>query len=114
VSESVVIPSAPGRPLLWLRTLVGLILAPVAGGMVVMLGMVAIDPPGFDDILSALAFGGFYGGILGGLPALLIGWPLHLLLLRQRWTSVWVYVGLGALIGVVGIFVTAPILDAID
>lgn len=112
MSEATQVSTPRDRPLLWLRTLLGLLLAPVAGGMVVTGGMAVLESGGVADVLPAMMFGAFYGGVLGGLPALVIGWPLHLLLWKQGWTSVWVYISLGTVIGALGLFVTFPILGA--
>jgi len=86
---------------LFLRTLVGLILAPIVGGGIVIGGTGLIDSGGGDPQLGSLMFiGAYIGAAYGVAPALLIGWPIHLFLLRQRWTHPLVYIGLGAGIGV--------------
>ena len=100
-----------------LRTLAGLVLAPVAGGTIVMTGLASVDAftqGRVQDLASSAVFGAIYGGMLGAIPALVIGWPLHLLLLKLRWTSVWVYMALGAVIGLGGIYVSAGLLEAFD
>ena len=100
------------------RTFVGLLLAPAIGGAIGLLGFMIPDlasgsaPP--DELLKLLWFGLAFGFILGAVPALLIGWPLHLFLLSRRWTSIWVYIGLGALLGVSAIFITAPIMEMLE
>lgn len=92
------------------RTFVGLLLAPAVGGALgVTLAMAPEIFAGRDDFGAfpgLLWFGFAFGFILGALPALIIGWPLHLFLLRQRWTSIWVYIGLGAILGVAAMFIS--------
>jgi hypothetical protein len=43
--------------------------------------------------------GGLFGCVIGAPGALLLGWPLHLLLLHLRWTHPLAYVGFGAPLG---------------
>lgn len=98
-----------------LRSLAGLILAPVAGGAVVFGGLEFIDGFQFgrmSQVPSALILGGYLGLIVGAPGAIILGWPLHLLMLRQRWTSVWAYLGFGALLGVAAFFVSAFVLGS--
>jgi hypothetical protein len=87
---------------LFLRTLAGLLLAPIFGGALLIAGFnlfeMARSGGGPGDLPGSLAAGAFYGGVVGIPAALLLGWPVHLLLLHLRWTHVLVYVGLGGLI----------------
>lgn len=79
-------------------TLGGLLLAPIMGGAVgLAIVTSAYQPQGF---LVTLGMGAWAGAMFGGLPALVIGLPVHLLLYRLRWTSLWVYVSVGALFGI--------------
>ncbi len=100
------------------RTFIGLLLAPVVGGGIgITLAMTPDLVAGRDDfgaIPGLLWFGAAFGFILGALPALVIGWPLHLFLLSRRWTSIWVYIGLGAVLGFGAIFITAPIMEMLE
>jgi hypothetical protein len=95
----------------FLRTLAGLLLAPVVGGALAMLGALLVESRGVraDEWSQGLFFGALAGGLLGVIPALLIGWPVHLLLLKLRWTSVWTYTGLGGLIGLGAVAISAMI-----
>lgn len=113
--------AAPQTPFSWwklARTFVGLLLAPAIGGAIGLLAFMIPDlasgsaPP--DELLKLLWFGLAFGFILGAVPALLIGWPLHLFLLSQKWTSIWVYIGLGALLGVSALFITVPIMEFLE
>jgi hypothetical protein len=88
---------------LFLRTALGLILAPILGGAVGMAAFSFFDGVGkFEgwprDISSIAFIGAYLGGVYGLLPALIIGWPIHLLLLRQRWTHPLVYIAIGPLL----------------
>ena len=103
---------------LFLRTLIGLALAPVVGGALMMVLMMIPDVARTggtaDDFLKMIMFGGMYGAAFGLPGALTLGWAVHLLLLKLRWTSVWVYVGLGALMGVVAFYAASLVLQGID
>ncbi len=103
-------PYAKFNRTLFARTLVGLILAPVVGGGTAMLvmGLTEATQPdfGIEELASIIMLGGIFGGIFGLVPALVLGWPIHLLLLRQRWTQVWFYIGTGAVLGVAAMFAT--------
>jgi hypothetical protein len=101
------------------RSLVGLILAPIAGGLIVILGYNLLGlawltattgwPQDTVNILvSSATIGAEGGAVLGVVPALVLGWPIHLLL-RQRQTHVLIYIALGAAMAVAGFFVLAPI-----
>jgi hypothetical protein len=90
---------------LMLRTLAGLILAPTVGGAIILGGSTLFDKPGGDpDVLSMATIGAYIGFAYGIVPALLIGWPIHLILLHKRWTHPLVYIGLGAGIGISALF----------
>jgi hypothetical protein len=102
---------------LFFRSLVGLILAPTVGGAAGMVGAelvsLAAQPSAFggtDNPFVALILGAYGGGILGAPGAIIFGWPLHLLLLKQRWTHLAVYVSLGAMLGVVSSLLVASLL----
>lgn len=109
-------PTQPGFSVWKLfRSLAGLILAPVAGGALVFGGLEFLDGFAFsrmDHVPEALMLGGYLGLIVGAPGAIILGWPLHLLMLRQRWTSVWAYLGFGALLGVAAFFVSAFVLGS--
>lgn len=109
--------TAPRPPFSWItlsRTLLGLILAPVIGGAIgtsiLMIPELVADPSELAEFDGLLLFGAYFGAIFGILPALLLGLPIHLGLLRQGWTSIWAYVGLGALLGMGGFWLTMIIL----
>ena len=103
---------------LFLRSLLGLTLAPVVGGALMIVGVtvpaLASEPEELADIPQMLLFGALFGGMFGLPGALTVGWGLHLLLLWRGWTSVWAYTGLGAALGVVCFFVAAPLLGGLD
>jgi hypothetical protein len=91
------------------RSAMGLTLAPIVGGAIGSLAYVAVSPllyPQNDfghplvSALQALASGAVIGGILGIIPSLVVGWPLHLLLRRMRTTHLAVYIVLGAVLAV--------------
>jgi hypothetical protein len=100
------------------RTFLGLLLAPVVGGTI---GIVLFALPDLfagsaevGELIGLTAFGAYFGAFFGIIPALLVGWPVHLLLLRQRWTPIWVYVGLGALIGMLALPLSGAVLEALS
>jgi hypothetical protein len=83
--------------------------APSVGGALAWFGvaLVSLAMPGLyggADPFTVLLVGGIGGAILGSPAAIIIGWPLHLLLLKLRWTHVAVYIYLGAMLGVIGFF----------
>jgi hypothetical protein len=97
--------AAGGKFSIWklLRTLLGLLLAPSVGGAIVMCG-IALTERDSGDLTKALLIGGYIGLLLGGPGAILLGLPVHLLMWRQRWTSLWHYLGFGAVLGVAAYF----------
>ncbi len=108
-------------PVKFARSLVGLILAPIAGGVIVILGYnlfglawltatVGWPPDAFNILLSSATIGAEGGAILGVVPAFVLGWPVHLLLLRLRQGHLLIYITLGAVMAVAGFFVMAPII----
>lgn len=113
--------AATTRPFSWwkfARTLVGLLAAPAVGGAlglsVFLIPDIISGRDQYYGLGSLVWFGFAFGFLLGAIPALIVGWPLHLLLLRLRWTSIWVYSALGALLGLTALFISVPILEALD
>ncbi len=88
------------------RTALGLILAPIVGGVIVIamldVGELVRSPGHSAGFLVTMAE---ISAFLGVPPALVIGWPLHLLLLRTRMTHLPVYLGLGVVLGIVALLV---------
>lgn len=99
------------------RTLLGLILAPLVGGVVsvvlITIPTLVFDPTELAEAGGLILFGAYFGGLLGLAPALLLGLPVHLLLLKQGWTSIWAYIGIGALLGMGGFFLSVAVLGAL-
>lgn len=91
---------------LMFRTLVGLILAPTVGGAIILGGsaLFGADGGGSPDVSSMMVIGAYLGLAYGIVPALAIGWPVHLILLQRQWTHPLVYIGLGAAIGISALF----------
>jgi NO-binding membrane sensor protein with MHYT domain len=96
------------------RTVLGLVLAPAFGGIAAFTAMGTPDlfagNAALDDMPALMVVGLLMGLEFGAIPALVIGWPLHVWLQRKGWRSVWVYAGLGAVIGVVGFFLTGAVI----
>lgn len=95
----------------FLRSFVGLLMAPVAGGAIAMGGYaLAAITRGFvtgtlpDDIFGAfigsLTIGIMAGARVGIAPTLVIGWPLHLILLRTGFVHLATYIMFGAALSV--------------
>jgi hypothetical protein len=91
------------------RSLAGLIVAPLAGG-VISVTVYALSAFGWqtdyynplDTFLGALSIG-FQGGATFGIaPALVVGWPLHLFLLGVGFTNLPSYLTFGAAVAVIG------------
>jgi hypothetical protein len=93
----------------FLRSLVGLLLAPVAGGAIAMGGYaLAVIARGFvfgglpPDLLAtlllALGIGIQAGAQVGLAPAFVLGWPVHLVLLRTGFIHLPTYITFGAAI----------------
>lgn len=113
--------TAARPPFSWwklVRTLIGLVIAPSVGAALALSAFLIPDiVSGREQIIELgklMWFGFAFGLILGGIPALIIGWPLHLFLLSRRWTSIWVYIGLGAVLGLTSLFISVPIIEAIE
>jgi hypothetical protein len=93
-------------------TIGALLLAPAVGGTIVMAAIPLVNIHNWREapsIASVALFGLRLGLGIGGPVALVIGFPLHLLLKKLGWTHPAVYVGLGAaLAALVGLAYTAP------
>jgi hypothetical protein len=98
----------------FLRSFVGLVLAPVAGGAIAMGGyaLAAITRGFVTSTLPSDVFGAFINSVtigieagakLGVPPTLVIGWPLHLILLRTGLVHLATYITFGAALSVVAI-----------
>lgn len=98
----------------FLRSLVGLLMAPVAGGAIAMGGyaLAAITRGFLTNTLPQDLFGAFIGSLtigieagarLGVAPTLVVGWPLHLLLLRTGLIHLATYVMFSAALSVAGV-----------
>ncbi len=100
------------------RSFIGLLLAPALGAVIAitlfMIPEYATSRESLADLPGVAGFAVLFGMLFGAIPALIIGWPLHLFLLSRRWTSIWVYCGLGAVLGVASVFVMVPILEFLD
>ena len=99
-------------------TALGLLVAPIVGGALsLVIWATASDVLSgnlsghslANGFVGALMFGALYGAWIGLLPAFIIGWPLHVLLLRQRKTHLMVYVAAGAVLALVGFLVVMPL-----
>jgi hypothetical protein len=94
----------------FLRSLVGLALAPIIGGAVVFGAIGVLElAKGRIELLRMAGMGAYFGALFGAPAAVLIGWPIHLLLLKLRWTHVAVYVALGAALGIAGFLAAASV-----
>mgnify|MGYP000901177172 FL=1 len=101
------------------KTAIGLCLAPIVGGMVGLLIYITyenITNPGsflgggfFETLRFSLMAGAMYGGLLGGIPSLLVGWPLHLAMQRAGWKQWWAYAGLGVVLALIAGFGIGPV-----
>lgn len=101
------------------KTAIGLCLAPIVGGMaglLIYMSYESIANPGSflaGGVVETLRFsvmaGAMYGGLLGGIPSLLVGWPLHLAMQRAGWKRWWAYVGLGLLLALIAGFGIGPV-----
>ena len=110
----------------FLRSFVGLLMAPVAGGAIAMGGYaLAAITRGFvtgtlpDDIFGAfigsLTIGIMAGARVGIAPTLVIGWPLHLILLRTGFVHLATYIMFGAALSVGAVqFMTPAVTIAFD
>lgn len=94
------------------RTLVGLVLAPLSGAAIVsvglFLGLGLISGGPIQGLLSGsvAATGAEMIAVrFGVIPALVLGWPVHLALLGLRWTQPGFYVALGCWVAIVGVIV---------
>lgn len=107
----------------FLRSLVGLMLAPVAGSAIAMTGyaMAAILhsvlmnrlPPDTLGVFLRLVATGIEAGIrIGILPTLAVGWPLHSLLLRTGFIHLATYITFSAALGVAATQIMIPIIYA--
>lgn len=101
-------------------TIVGLLAAPMAGAIVTVSGLMMIGqiitgnaPPTLEawaNAGSAAFLMGVYLGLFVGIPsAFLIGWPTHILLVRDQQSGRIVYIFLGALIAVIGTMLAAVV-----
>lgn len=95
----------------FLRSFVGLLLAPVAGAALAMGGyaLAAIVRGIVTNALPADLFGAFIGSLtigieagarIGVAPTLVLGWPLHLVLLRTGFIHLATYITFGAALAV--------------
>ncbi len=98
----------------FLRSFVGLLMAPVAGGAIAMGGYAlaaitrgfftnTLPQDVFGALISSLAIGIEAGARLGVAPTLIIGWPLHLLLLRAGLIHLATYIMFSAALSVAGV-----------
>lgn len=106
-------------------TIVGLIAAPVVGGVVgtTCLAVYSVianegghvrDMKTFLMIFSMVISGPWIGLLYGVAPALLIGWPVHTYLVRAGRNGLITYALGGAIIGFVGIAIMMPLLLGLD
>lgn len=94
---------SPNTPLSW-RLAIATIVAPLLGAA--STAMIALPVVCGEEISCApisfgfaAVFGGWFGLFIG-LPAMvLLGLPIHALLVKRRITAIFVYAGAGALIG---------------
>lgn len=95
----------------FLRSFIGLLLAPVAGGAIAMAGyFLAVLVRGAvlgglpDDLLGtfliAVTIGISSGAQIGLVAAFIVGWPLHLILLRTGFIHLATYITFGSAIAV--------------
>lgn len=83
------------------RSIGGLALAPIAGGAVAFAAESASEL-NFMALPRLAALGGYFGAIFGVLPALVIGYPIHVLLMRMKWTHPAIYAAVGVVMAGVG------------
>jgi hypothetical protein len=98
----------------FMRSLAGLVLAPIFGGAI-SLGFLGIFGGGSIGAMASNAvgvavMGAYVGALYGVIPALVIGWPIHLLLLRQRWTHPLAYAALGPALAVLAMILIALVM----
>ncbi|CAN0348110.1 unnamed protein product, partial [Phaeothamnion confervicola] len=99
-------------------TALGLLLAPIVGGVFALpiylfaveliQGTLHASSLG-RDLFGTAQIGAYFGGMMGVIPAFLLGWPVHVALLRTHMTNLLSYIVFGAVIGFVSFFITAPI-----
>lgn len=106
---------------LFLRSLTGLVLAPIVGGAICLgaLGGFSGMSDGLSEMFSGIfklsVMGAYIGAFYGVIPALIIGWPIHLLFQRMGWTNVVVYMLVGAVLGVAAMMLAGLVMgDGID
>jgi len=62
-----------------------------------------------DTLFSSLSLGAVFGAYIGAVPSLVIGWPLHVVLLRKGWTYPLAYCALGLVLAFVAFALIGPL-----
>lgn len=94
----------------FLRSFIGLLLAPVAGSAIAIAGYVlaslargamfdSLPPDAGASGLFLVTIGIEDGVRIGIIPTFLVGWPLHLILLRTGYIHLATYITFGAALG---------------
>jgi hypothetical protein len=99
-------------------TILGLLLAPVVGSAVGLYVYTAITTLLAGDLTGPLGsaagilfLGGWFGALMGIIPAFVFGWPLHVVLLRTGKTHLLAYVGLGTVLALLAFVVVYVLYD---
>lgn len=105
-----------------MASFVGLVLGPPVGGMLALvtaaivygnpdLGLPGWHMPSIETIVSHAIIGCMAGAYFGILPAVFIGWPLQILMIRIAFTDPFTYGCVGASIAVASCrFIAMPII----
>ena len=102
------------------KTLVALSVAPVVGGTIGLLLYPgyenACQPNGvfagdlFVTLRLGLTLGPLYGGLLGIIPSILVGWPLHMAMQRAGLKLWWHYAVLGVILAAIAAPLVSPLM----
>lgn len=103
-----------------IKTIVALCVAPVVGGTIGLLLYLAYEnafQPNsvfagdlFVTLRLGLTLGPVYGGLLGIIPSLLVGWPLHMAMQRAGLKLWWHYALLGIILAAVAALLVSPLM----
>lgn len=103
-----------------LKTAAAFCAAPIVGGtigLLLYLSYTNIFYPGsplagdfFVTLRLGLTLGALYGGLLGALPSLLVGWPLHMAMQRAGLKQWWHYVVLGVILAAIAALLVSPLM----